>query len=601
MNQNQNTNRPFVTGKMAIDSLRDNGILSSAHALAELIDNSVQAGADRIELIVFEKKQKLKNGKRTITIIEKIGVLDNGCGMSQELLYSALELGGSENRKDLKGIGKFGMGLPTSSISQCKRVEVWSWKEGNQSSYTFLDIEDIKVGKDNIPYPTHKEIPSDIRRLLGERLPKSGTFVLWSKIDRCDWKTGNTIYRHTQDIIGRMYRYFLKDDKISIWFKRAELNKEKKFYVLDDKERFKANDPLYLMKNTALPELPGEYSGEAMFEIVYDEPLLISDEHGKEHEIRIKASFLKASVAEAIKKTTDQNIGHTSWGKDAAKNNGISVLRAGRELRLMPGFYPKELDYISRWCGIEISFGPELDTIFKVDNNKQHVSNFRPLKLAEESEKEGLSEIEYKSDLKANGDPKLQIYRIIEQIDAIIRDYFRPKLNKLNTKGTLSKQKSSLADKVKSKISSIIEKINIKNEQRETVHPGNNDNEPTQESVAKTLKDHGSSAEEAKFTAKQIMENDLKVWVEYRQLGTRAFFDITTENGFTLMQLNDNHPFTKILNTLPEEQKNALELCLAGWARMEWECRSEKLRQQLQRARNDWGVLLEDYLEEDES
>ena len=42
------------------------------------------------------------------------------------------------------GIGEFGMGLPSSSISQCRRVDVWSWQDGPENAlYTYLDLDEI--------------------------------------------------------------------------------------------------------------------------------------------------------------------------------------------------------------------------------------------------------------------------------------------------------------------------------------------------------------------------------------------------------------------------------------------------------------------------
>ena len=73
------------------------------------------------------------------------------------------------------------------------------------------------------------------------------------------------------------------------------------------------------------------------------------------------------------------------------------------------------------------------------------------------------------------------------------------------------------------------------------------------------------------------------------------------KKGLTLLQINTNHTFTsRILNELPKSQREALEICLAGWARMEKECSSEKRLAQLQMARRDWGQLLEDFLDDDE-
>ena len=127
------------------------------------------------------------------------------------------------------------------------------------------------------------------------------------------------------------------------------------------------------------------------------------------------------------------------------------------------------------------------------------------------------------------------------------------------------------------------------------------DTELTVEEVENTLIDKGSSKTEAKDAAESIIENKLKVWVEERPLSTTAFFDVTTSKGFTLLQLNSNHVFTtEILQQLPKEKREAIEICLAGWARMERETSSEKRKLHLQMARKDWGQLLEDFLGDEE-
>ena len=62
----------LVNPKQYIISARSNGYKDTAYAIAELADNSIQAGADKVEILIFE------NQKRTI---EEIAIVDNGAGM----------------------------------------------------------------------------------------------------------------------------------------------------------------------------------------------------------------------------------------------------------------------------------------------------------------------------------------------------------------------------------------------------------------------------------------------------------------------------------------------------------------------------------------
>ena len=596
--QIKSNERPFIRGQIAIESMRDNGFLSAAHALAELIDNSIQAGSDRIELLTFEKRIVAQSGGRSRKNIDKIAVFDNGNGMNRDTLHLALEFGASKNKNDKDGIGRFGMGLPNSSVSQCRRVDVWSWQSSGTVAHTYLDIDEILEGSlETIPYPTDLEIPSEISACLGETLPKSGTLVLWSKIDRCQWKTGGTIYRHTQDIVGRMYRRFLHDDHVSIVFKNAL--QEGGLYIIDDEKRFKVNDPLYLMKDSALPALPNEYKGEAFFEVVDEYDFEIADENGVRQKVHIVGSVVKKPILNEILKTTDGKAGSTDWGKHAYKNIGISVVRAGRELALTDEFLTTEMkQYTGRWCGIEVSFTPALDRVFGVTNNKQHVVNLKMMKASEEYLKEGFeSEAEYRSDLRANDDPKLRIYEVIDQI-VNVRNKITERLKELSYDGKKSKLENTGSNK---EIDTLIKEINIKEKEREEKHPTLDETPVSAEEIKETLIDKGATKEEAEEAAGSIIENKLKVWVEERPLSTAAFFDVTTSKGFTLLQLNSTHIFTtEILNKLPTDKKEALEICLAGWARMERETSSERKKQQLQMARKDWGQLLEDFLDPEE-
>jgi anti-sigma regulatory factor (Ser/Thr protein kinase) len=116
----------IVPAHLAVKAMRDNGYKNAAYAVAELMDNSLQHGATTVELLCSEIEVTIK--MRVVNRINKIAVLDNGSGMSSNVLQMALQFGNGThlNPENQKGIGKFGMGLPSSSISQAKRVEVWT-------------------------------------------------------------------------------------------------------------------------------------------------------------------------------------------------------------------------------------------------------------------------------------------------------------------------------------------------------------------------------------------------------------------------------------------------------------------------------------------
>lgn len=585
-------NRPFIRGKIAIDSMRDNGFINAAYALAELIDNSIQASASRVELICFEDKEKNNGASRATKRLDSIGIFDDGDGMEPETLHLALEFGASENRNNKSGIGKFGMGLPNSSISQCKRVEVWSWTSSGDTYYTYLDVDEIKKGKlELIPEPVEKPIPPAIQKVIGERLPKSGTFVLWTKIDRCRWKTGRAVYNNTTDLVGRMYRYYLANGQVAIKYKNVAY--EDKVYVVNDEKDFKANDPLYLLKDTTLPDLPSEYSGETMFEMVGDgkRNFPVVDENGKEQRVEIRYSVLKVAVQTALRRQTNANIGQTVWGKHAKKNNGVSLLRSERELALLPEFIKTEFRDKGRWYGIEVHFPPALDNIFGVTNNKQSAVHFKMISPDEDWQNEGYeSEQDFKSSLLENSDPRLQIYEVIRQIKEVEKELIEH-VERFDFRGNKDGRKGFGNDNI---VDNSIRDANKANESREDTHP----TELSSLDIT-GIKDIlvSNHIEEASKKAKAILEEGLNVWIDESPLPGTAFFDVSNKQGLTLLQVNKTHKFyLNIIENIDKKQRDAIYVCLAAWARLERETMSDKYRDQLQRVRSDWGQLLDDYL-----
>lgn len=150
-----------------VESMRDIGY-SLETAVADVIDNSISAGATRIEILAD-------------THAPAIGILDDGCGMSEQELIEAMRPGTRSplDQRSPKDLGRFGLGLKTASFSQCRRVTVVSRTDGVLSCARW-DLDDVALCDDwLIELPDN---PSEIR--WSERIGETGTLVLWEKLDR---------------------------------------------------------------------------------------------------------------------------------------------------------------------------------------------------------------------------------------------------------------------------------------------------------------------------------------------------------------------------------------------------------------------------------
>ena len=152
-----------------IESLRDVGY-SLPTAVSDIIDNSIAARASHIRLF-----------SNTNADQSAIAIIDDGVGMDKTDLLEAMRLG-TKNPKDtrkLSDLGRFGLGLKTSSFSQCRRLTVVS-RKNCQTSCAIWDLDTIATEDKWIV-----EIPNDLSQVPWvNSLPSSGTLVIWEKLDR---------------------------------------------------------------------------------------------------------------------------------------------------------------------------------------------------------------------------------------------------------------------------------------------------------------------------------------------------------------------------------------------------------------------------------
>ena len=113
-------------------SLRDIGYDFSS-AVADLVDNSIAAGADRVTI------ESHFDGLNS-----RIVIADNGAGMTASGVTEALRFG--TRRTYIQGeLGRYGLGLKTASLSQCRAVTVASRRhDGLRVVVRQLDLELIE-------------------------------------------------------------------------------------------------------------------------------------------------------------------------------------------------------------------------------------------------------------------------------------------------------------------------------------------------------------------------------------------------------------------------------------------------------------------------
>lgn len=158
-----------------IESLRGVGY-SLPTALADVIDNSIAAGAKNVRL-AFDW-----DGPSS-----RITIVDDGRGMKESELSAAMRLGTRSPRDARKSsdLGRFGLGLKTASFSQCRRLTVASRAvKGGKVAVRRWDLDHIL----HVAHDWHLlDSPAEGSEKYIEQALKgssTGTVVLWELLDR---------------------------------------------------------------------------------------------------------------------------------------------------------------------------------------------------------------------------------------------------------------------------------------------------------------------------------------------------------------------------------------------------------------------------------
>jgi hypothetical protein len=153
------------------ESMRDIGY-SLETAVADIIDNSITAGASRIDLwFDFRAEEPF------------FGIVDNGHGMDEEELIDAMRHGAIHPRdvRSEDDLGRFGLGMKTASLSQCRKLTVIS-KKNNRLSGAIWDLDVLLERNEWVINTLEQDEIDNIP--CTDKIAKEGTLVLWEKLDR---------------------------------------------------------------------------------------------------------------------------------------------------------------------------------------------------------------------------------------------------------------------------------------------------------------------------------------------------------------------------------------------------------------------------------
>lgn len=600
-NQDTDGNDAFIPADLAIQAMRDSGYKNTAYALAELVDNSVQAQAKNVEIFCIEEFVQVV--ERSRKRLNKIAVLDDGDGMDAPTLRKALQFGNGTRLNARSGIGRFGMGLPNASISQAMRLDIWTWRNGPENAlHSFLDVDEIRSRvRSTVPTPQAMAVPTEWRNRAAS-IGHTGTLVVWTRLsaDKLTWKSAKVTLKNTGSLLGRIHRRFIGSGKLDISLVGGEDGNLAR-------ESATINDPMYL---TPVPTMPAPFDSEPMFNLLYEVPITVEQD---EEEYVVMTRY---SVAKPITKDLagDSDRGHTAYGKDAANNIGVSVMREDREL-MLDRSWTTHYDPRERWWGCEVEFPAALDEIFGVTNNKQAATVFNELStlewkdLAEGDE----SEKEVERRLKEEGDPKgvlLHLSKSIKENLGRIRETIKDQGRK--------RPRPTGDDPTRHGEGDPTEEANKRWKQRDETNPlPGGPAQPTStdiDELKEDLTEDGRPAEESKEIVARIVSGELKVLFVDKALGSSGeLFTVVPRGPATEVVFNRRHPaFDMIFNTVSADDDldalssselqdrlmnatKAVQLLFAAWARMEREDPQNNSR--YERVRENWGKIARDFLE----
>ena len=214
-------------------------------AVADVIDNSIAAKASEIKIQYNCIPQPY------------VVICDNGKGMDNKSITEAMRYGSvspSEERSE-EDLGRYGLGMKTASLSQCRRLTVISKRAGEKVGRRW-DLDHIIMTKS---WSLQQLDPNEIESQIGTDLLseyESGTIVVWESLDKI--KSGSVTMEHAVEEKMRDVKKHLE----LVFHRYLSGDGVKRIKVFMNGVQLVAFDPFFTNKSTVVMddekiEIPG--------------------------------------------------------------------------------------------------------------------------------------------------------------------------------------------------------------------------------------------------------------------------------------------------------------------------------------------------------
>lgn len=349
----------IIVGDAFVRGMRDIGYKSMSYAVAELVDNAVQAAASRIDLVFgFDSGAKPT----------QIAVIDDGYGMKPQMVRASLMWGAGTRSGDRLGYGKYGYGLPSASVSQCQRVAVYSKTEGGDWYSCHLDVDEISSGKwangNQLEMP--KEKAEQPPRFVIDYLKKAkhwdgfahGTVVVWTKLDRIGPKLREALRDSFVSNLGVIYRNVLVNVPMTV--DDLQVQPCDPLFLTPGFRGYDTDDDRAVGMPPAVVDVKEKDSGKVLG-------------HLRVRFARMPSTFFRLPEAKHTNRPGRKGTNERLEIADA--NNGIIFTRNGRQIDVIRP--PRSIGSINvttdRFWAVEVDFDATLDELFAITTSKQQV------------------------------------------------------------------------------------------------------------------------------------------------------------------------------------------------------------------------------------